>query len=216
MSGEMTLQDVEILKEGKRLLRADAVIRPGEVFTVMGPSGVGKSTLLAMVAGFIDPVFETRGRVLLDGMDITGLPVEERRVGLLFQDPLLFPHLSVGGNLRFGLPAGSGDRQALVETALADIGLQGFAERDPATLSGGERARVALMRLLLSEPCAALLDEPFSKLDAGLRQDMRELVFTRLRAAGLPAILVTHDAADADAAGGPVLVLGQDGGKGLS
>jgi putative thiamine transport system ATP-binding protein len=94
-----------------------------------------------------------------------------------------------------------------VEQALAEIGLEGFAERDPATLSGGQKARVALMRMLLSEPRALLLDEPFSRLDAALRGQIRELVFTRARALGLPTLLVTHDAADAEAAGGRVIEL---------
>jgi putative thiamine transport system ATP-binding protein len=208
MSHVIGLEEIRISLDGRMLLAIDAEIGAGEVFTVMGPSGVGKSTLLAAVAGFIDPVFDIVGRVLLDGEDITGLEAEERHVGLLFQDALLFPHLSIGGNLAFGLAGRHRDRQQRIDLALDEIGLAGFADRDPATLSGGERSRVALMRLLLSEPRAVLLDEPFSKLDAALRQDMRELVFGRLRAAGLPAILVTHDAADAEAAGGRIIELG--------
>jgi putative thiamine transport system ATP-binding protein len=175
--------------------------------TVMGPSGSGKSTLLAFVAGLIDPAFEAEGHVILDGRDVTGLPPEERRIGLLFQDPLLFPHLSVGSNLLFGVGRQAADRQAKMLAALVSAGLAGFEDRDPATLSGGQQARVALMRVLLSEPHALLLDEPFSKLDAALRTEIRSFVFERVRAAGLPTLLVTHDPADAEAAGGPVVRL---------
>lgn len=207
MTHTLGLEAIRISLGGRLLLAADATVGPGEVFTVMGPSGAGKSTLLAAIAGFADPAFEITGRVLLDGEDLTALEAEDRHVGLLFQDALLFPHLSIGGNLAFGLAGRRRDRQARIARALEEIGLMGFADRDPATLSGGERSRVALMRLLLSEPRAVLLDEPFSKLDAALRHEMRALVFGRLRDAGLPAVLVTHDAADAEAAGGSVLEL---------
>ncbi|MGL6252809.1 MAG: ATP-binding cassette domain-containing protein [Billgrantia desiderata] len=205
----LVLDDVRIALEDNPLLDLDAKIGPGEVFTVMGPSGSGKSTLLAYLAGFLAPAFQASGRVLLDDSDITRLPAEHRGIGLLFQDPLLFPHLSVAGNLRFGMPRALPDKAARVETALAQVGLAGFGPRDPATLSGGQKARVALMRLLLSEPRAVLLDEPFSKLDRQLRHDMRRLVFDRLREAGLPSLLVTHDREDAEDAGGRVIELGQ-------
>ncbi|PKM09751.1 MAG: ABC transporter ATP-binding protein [Gammaproteobacteria bacterium HGW-Gammaproteobacteria-5] len=192
---------------GRVLLELDAAVNAGEVLTIMGPSGSGKSSLLAFVAGFLPPAFTATGTVRLAGQDITGLPAERSGVGLLFQDPLLFPHLSVAGNLRFGLKDHRADVDASIDEALQQIGLAGFARRDPATLSGGQKARVALMRLLLSKPRAVLLDEPFSKLDAGLRHEMRELAFGQLRASGLPTLLVTHDEADALDAGGPVIVL---------
>ncbi|MDX1464454.1 MAG: ATP-binding cassette domain-containing protein [Halomonas sp.] len=203
----LELRDVRLRLGGTPLVALDTEIAPGEVLTVMGPSGAGKSTLLAFLAGFLAPEFEASGRVLLDGRDLTALPAERRGIGLLFQDPLLFPHLSVAGNLRFGLPRAGADKAVRVERALEHIGLAGFGERDPATLSGGQKARVALMRLLLSAPCAVLLDEPFSKLDTHLRQAMRRLVFERLREAGLPSLLVTHDREDAAAAGGRVIEL---------
>ena len=177
---------------------------PGTVVTVMGPSGVGKSSLLAWTCGTLDPALRGVGRVLLDGADVTALPAERRRIGILFQDDLLFPHLSVGGNLRFGLPPGPG-RRARIEAALAEAELPGMADRDPATLSGGQRARVAVMRALLAQPRALLLDEPFGRLDAGLRGRFRSFVFAHAAAAGLPVLLVTHDPDDAAAAGGPVV-----------
>ncbi|MEH6773813.1 MAG: ATP-binding cassette domain-containing protein, partial [Cereibacter changlensis] len=120
---------------------------------------------------------------------------------------VLFPHLSVGGNLGFALPPGlrGAARRARIAAALEQAGLPGFADRDPATLSGGQRARVALFRTLLAEPCALLLDEPFSRLDADLREQIRSFVLDRARDRGLPVILVTHDAEDARAAGGSVI-----------
>lgn len=207
----LVLEAMCIARGGERLVELDARVGPGEVLTLMGPSGVGKSTVLAAITGTLDPGFRLTGRIRLDGRDITALPTEARHVGILFQDHLMFPHLSVGGNLAFGLPAGvrgRAARRARVEAALAEVGLEGFAARDPATLSGGQTARVALMRMLLSEPRALLLDEPFSGLDAGLRAQMRDLVFGLARRRGLPVVLVTHDAEDAAAAGGRVVELG--------
>lgn len=204
----LMLEQVSIHLADRELLRVNAAVAPGEVLTVMGPSGSGKSTLLAFVAGFLDSAFSAQGSVRLGEQDLLALPAEKRGIGLLFQDPMLFPHLSVGGNLRFGLPRRAKDKQAQIANALKQIGLAGFETRDPVTLSGGQQARVALMRLLLSRPRAVLLDEPFSKLDTALRQEMRTLVFGQLREAGLPTLLVTHDEADANAAGGPMIVLG--------
>jgi len=201
---------VSIALNGRPLLAVDRSIAPGEVLTVMGPSGSGKSTLLAFAAGFLDPVFEAEGRIVLAGTDITDDPPERRGMGLLFQDPLLFPHMSVGGNLMFGLRgslSGAAARTEAVRQALAEVGLGEFAERDPATLSGGQKARVALMRTLLSEPRALLLDEPFSKLDTKRRGQVRALVFGEAAKRRLPVLLVTHDPADAEAAGGPCIEL---------
>jgi putative thiamine transport system ATP-binding protein len=182
----------------------------GRVAVLMGPSGSGKSSLLAHLCGTLDPVFDAVGRVTLRGVDLDGLPPERRRVGILFQDDLLFPHLSVAENLAFGLPAalrGAGRREA-VERALDDADLGGLGGRDPATLSGGQRARVALMRTLLAEPAALLLDEPFSKLDVALRSRFRAWVFDHARRRRLPTLLVTHDPMDGAEADGPVIELG--------
>ena len=204
---QLQLKNVQIALQARVLLEIDAVINAGEVLTVMGPSGAGKSSLLAYVAGFLAPAFSASGAILLDGERLNDLPAEQRRVGLLFQDPMLFPHLSVGGNLRFAIPSAASHKDSIVSEALASIGLQGFEQRDPETLSGGQKSRVALQRLLLSAPKAVLLDEPFSRLDAHLRREVREFVFNRLREAGLPAIMVTHDAEDAEAANGVVIAL---------
>ncbi|MFN3825092.1 MAG: ATP-binding cassette domain-containing protein [Pseudorhodobacter sp.] len=184
-------------------------VAPGEVATVMGPSGVGKSTLLDGIGGHLVLGFELAGEVRLNGRDVLALPAEARRIGALFQDAMLFPHLSVGQNLAFGLAAEvrGAARTTAVAEALATAGLEGFADRDPATLSGGQRARAALMRAILARPEALLLDEPFSRLDAGLRAGIRAFVFDHLRAKGIPALLVTHDESDAEAAGGQVFRL---------
>jgi putative thiamine transport system ATP-binding protein len=211
MDKGLSLRDVTIRKNGAPLLSVSHDIAPGEVLTVMGPSGVGKSTLLAFITGTLALDFQATGTVWLDGQDITHAAPHQRRVGILFQDDLLFPHLSVGANLAFGLqPGGSrAARAAKIAEALDEVGLSGFEDRDPATLSGGQKARVALMRMLLSEPCGLLLDEPFSRLDAALRAQVRDKVFERARARQLPVLMVTHDADDAQAAGGVVVTLGE-------
>lgn len=185
-------------------------VAPGSVTTIVGPSGIGKSTLMEFIGGHLPRSFRAAGTVILDGRDVTRLPAEARRIGVLFQDAALFPHLSVGDNLAFGLAAhvrGRAARAAAVANALDQAGLPGFAARDPATLSGGQRARVALMRTLLAEPCALLLDEPFAKLDPALREELRRFVFDHVRDRDIPVLMVTHDAADAEAAGGPVVSL---------
>jgi len=185
-------------------------IPPGEVATVMGPSGVGKSTLLDGIGGHLAHGFHLSGTITLGGRDMTRLPAEARRIGVLFQDALLFPHLSVGDNLAFGLPhrvKGRAPRRAAVETALDQAGLTGMYARDPATLSGGQKARAALMRTLLAEPLALLLDEPFARLDAGLRDDIRRFTFALVRERAIPALMVTHDLQDAALAGGAVVQL---------
>lgn len=177
-------------------------IEAGEIVTLMGPSGCGKSSLLAYIAGDLSPPMYGNGHVTLDGTDLIYLPADQRHVGRLFQDDLLFPHLTVGENLLFGVPRGSlSKRQHLVSEALASAQLEGFEDRDPATLSSGQRARVALFRALMAKPKAMLLDEPFSKLDAELRHSVRNYVFAHLRERHIPTLLVTHDREDAPAGG---------------
>ena len=208
----LRFENVSISLDGAQLVRINETIRPGEILTVMGPSGSGKSSLLAYAAGFLDPAFRAEGAILLDGEDITALAASKRRIGLMFQDALLFPHMNVGQNLAFALPRVQGqsrqDRTSLVSQALRDTDMADMADRDPATLSGGQRSRIALMRVLLAKPRALLLDEPFSKLDAQLRNQIRQFVFVEAKKHDLPVLLVTHDREDADAAAGKTIVLG--------
>lgn len=172
-------------------------VQAGQVLALMGPSGCGKSSLLAAVCGTLAPGMAFAGSVLLHGRRIDTLPTQARRVGLLLQDDLLFAHLTVRENLLFALPAGARrEREAAVQQALADVEMQGYGDADPATLSGGQRARIALARALLARPEALLLDEPFSRLDADLRGRMRALVFGLVAQRGIAALLVTHDRAD--------------------
>lgn len=194
----LELRQVTILREAAPLFEPlSLVVRTGRPVTIMGPSGAGKSSLLAWLTGMLPDGLAGSGDVLLDDRSILGQPPNRRRLGILFQDDLLFPHMSVGENLGFALPSGKPgrDRRERIAAALEQAELAGFMDRDPATLSGGQRARVALLRILLSEPKALLLDEPFSRLDLSLRDRFRSLVFQSAR--HLPILLVSHDPADA-------------------
>jgi putative thiamine transport system ATP-binding protein len=176
-------------------LRID--VPDGVIHTVMGQSGSGKSSLLSALAGTLPEGMVFEGSVVLDAQDMTHLPTERRRIGLLFQDDLLFAHMTVHENLLFAVPAGPrAARLQAVGQALRDAELESHAQADPATLSGGQRGRIALMRALLAQPHALLLDEPFAKLDASLRMRMREFVFATVRNRGIPGLMVTHDASD--------------------
>jgi putative thiamine transport system ATP-binding protein len=210
----LRLEDVTLTVGERTLFGPISIsVEKGKVLTVMGPSGSGKSTLLDFICGTLGNAFEAVGEVVLNGRHLNALEAESRRIGILYQDDLLFPHMSVGENLMFGLPAtvrGRDERQERVVQALADAELEGFAGRSPFTLSGGQRARVALMRVLLSEPEALLLDEPFGALDKSLREQFRTFVFDHTRTLGLPTLLVTHDHDDASAASGVVVDLSSD------
>lgn len=214
MMAALELSGVRITLGSRVLIPAlDLVVQPGEVVTIMGPSGSGKSTLLAWLAGFLDGAFTGRGEARIGGVTLSSLPAEQRRLGILFQDDLLFPHLSVGDNIAFGLRSevrGRIARRTAVDEALRRADLAGYAGRDPATLSGGQRARVALLRTLVAGPRALLLDEPFGKLDAKLREDIRSFVFSHARSERLPTLLVTHDEADAKSAGGRIIQIGNE------
>ena len=171
----------------------------GETVALLGASGSGKSTLLKMVAGLETP---ESGSVWFDGADITDLPPERRGFALMFQDFALFPHLNVQDNVAFGLVEQGVGKAAAREQAremLQRFGLGDHANARVWTLSGGEQQRVALARALITKPRALLLDEPFSALDATLREQLRKEFRERIEAAGMTAILVTHDEQEARA-----------------
>ena len=179
-------------------------VPPGAVCTLMGPSGVGKSSLLGAIAGTLSIVADGltplifEGSVYLDGERLDTRAAHERGIGLVTQDPLLFPHLTVAENLAFAMNRHTpkAERTQQVKDALQAANLPAMGQADPSQLSGGERARIALMRALLAKPRALLLDEPFSKLDDSLRQHIREWFFRQVTQRGIPALLVTHDPAD--------------------
>jgi iron(III) transport system ATP-binding protein len=183
------------------VLAVDAVdldVRPGELLALLGPSGCGKTTTLRLLAGFERP---DRGEIRLDGETVAGpgrfVPPERRRVGVVFQDFALFPHLTVAGNLGYGIPRDKARRNRRVAEMLHLIGLADAADRHPHELSGGQQQRVALGRALAPEPALVLLDEPFSNLDAALRARMRAEVRDILTRAGATAVFVTHDQEEA-------------------
>ena len=177
----------------------DLQVEAGTIVALLGPSGCGKTTALRLVAGLEDPdagTIEIRGRTV-NGPGVF-VPAEQRGVGLVFQDYALFPHLSVGANVGYGLRGmSSADRAAKVRDALTLVGLRGTEERLPSQLSGGQQQRVALARALAPNPELILLDEPFSNLDAALRETVREEVRAILEQAETTAVFVTHDQEEA-------------------
>ena len=208
----LELRDVTLSVAGRMLVQPFSfAVAAGDIVTLMGPSGSGKSSLLSFVGGDLPAAFTAAGDVLLNGQLLALQRPETRSIGRLFQDDLLFPHMTVGENLLFAVPRmPKPDRLAMVATALERAELNGFGDRPPHTLSGGQRQRVALMRTLLAKPLAILLDEPFSKLDKSLRAQMRDYVFSHTKARAIPALLVTHDRDDAPS-GGRVLEISDEG-----
>ncbi|MDV6250779.1 ATP-binding cassette domain-containing protein [Vibrio sp. EA2] len=169
-------------------------VEKGEIVTLMGPSGCGKSTLLDAIAGHLSNEFYYSGSMKLNDETLDSLPAHKRKVGILFQDDMLFPHLTIWENLAFALPnsiKGNARKERAMQ-ALKNISLLKIANSFPDQVSGGQRARIALTRMLLAQPKAALLDEPFSKLDKDLRVQFRHWVVEQLQQANIPTIMVTH------------------------
>ncbi|MDX5350215.1 MAG: ABC transporter ATP-binding protein, partial [Paracoccaceae bacterium] len=175
----------------------DLEVEAGSLTALLGPSGSGKTTVMKLIAGHLAP---ESGEILLGGRPLVGLPPEQRRVAMVFQDPLLFPHLTLAGNVGFGLkmrgvPAARIDAE--VAAMLARVQLADLGQRRPDQLSGGQQQRAALARALVLRPDLLLLDEPLANLDAGLRDEMRGLIRSLQRETGVTTLIVTHDQSEA-------------------
>ncbi|CAM2883794.1 ATP-binding cassette domain-containing protein [Moritella viscosa] len=173
-------------------------VAQGEIFTLMGPSGCGKSSLLSVIAGHTSADFSYQGECYYQQQLLNNLPAEKRNIGILFQDDLLFPHLNIWENLAIALPnkVKKAQRKLTALETLTQLNLLTLADKTPMQISGGQRARISMMRMLLAEPAVVLLDEPFSKLDKSLRSEFRKWVFTQTISRQLPVLMVTHDADD--------------------
>lgn len=212
----LEIKQLNITPKGHRepLLQIDQWhIADGQIATVMGPSGVGKSTLLRWLLGEPLRGFDCQGELWLDGRNITALPIHQRGIGLMYQQGDLFPHFSVAENLLFALPRqprrSKAEALGELQATLAQLGLVQHLHRAPGQLSGGERARIALLRSLLAAPRALLLDEPFAALDSELRAHIRQFTYQQIMQRQIPAIVVTHN--PEDRALGPCLVLSHKG-----
>ncbi len=213
MSAAISIRELTVCRRGTEVLGGVSLdVAAGEVLSLLGHSGSGKTTLLRAIAGLAPPdhgVVRIGDRVVSGG-GATFVPPEERDVAMVFQDLALWPHLTVHGNLAFGLEARRLDRrerESRISAMLGLVGLSGKAERHPGELSGGERQRVAIARALVLKPAAILLDEPLVNLDLGLKRELLALFRKLLGEEGATAIHVTHDPRDAAALGERVAVL---------
>jgi ABC-type Fe3+/spermidine/putrescine transport system ATPase subunit len=207
----LTLDRLDKSFGGNPVLRGlSLAVEKGEIVALLGPSGSGKTTALRMIAGFETP---DRGRILIEGADVTPLPPERRHFGMVFQHYALFPHLTVGENVAFGLAGRSRGKEETVRRvteALALVDLAGFESRRVGEISGGQQQRVALARALAPEPRVLLLDEPLSNLDPALRERTRRELKAAIQRVGITTVLVTHEQEEAFHLGDRVAVL-QDG-----
>ena len=217
MSTVLRLEDVTLEVDGRTLLSGVSLaVSGGETVALLGPSGSGKTSLMRLVLGFLAP---TRGEVWLGDRRVSGdgrvlVPPEERRLSVVFQDLALWPHLTVRGNLEFGLRAQGvprGTRNVRIAEWIERLDLAGKADRSPGTLSGGERQRVAIARAMVLNPAAILLDEPLSSLDVVLKRELLGVLARTLREAEATAVYVSHDPREAAVLADRVAVL--EGGR---
>ena len=173
-------------------------IENSEILCVFGESGVGKSSLINVISGVNEESLKIEGEIKLNGVILNNIPTEKRKIGLLLQDGTLFPHLTVEQNLLFGMnkSLNKKEKNSLILNYLDKANMSGFQDRYPNTLSGGQKARIACLRAILSEPNALLLDEPFSSLDPSQRNSFREFVVKQVKRANIPCLLVTHEEGD--------------------
>ena len=185
-------------KEKPFIKNLNLKIKNGDILCIFGKSGVGKSSLINVIAGINEDNLLFGGKIILNGKILNDIPTEKRKVGLLLQDGTLFPHLTVEQNIYFGMnkKLKSKEKLNLINQNLNKANMEGFQDRYPHTLSGGQKARIACLRAILSEPEVLLLDEPFSSLDPEFRNTFRNFVISKVKESNIPCLLVTHDESD--------------------
>ena len=185
-------------KEKPFIKNLNLKINNGNILCVFGKSGVGKSSLINVIAGTTEDNLLFEGEIILNGTILNKIPIEKRKIGLLLQDGALFPHLTVEQNIYFGMnkKLKSKEKLTVINENLKNANMEGFQNRYPNTLSGGQKARIACLRAILSEPKALLLDEPFSSLDPEHRNTFRKFVIDKVKESKIPCLLVTHDEND--------------------
>ena len=173
-------------------------VKKGKILTIFGVSGIGKSSLINVISGIFEDNLSFKGDIILNNKRLNETPAENRKIGLLLQEGVLFPHLTVEQNLLFGMnkKLKNKEKSLLINNHLQKSDMRGFQKRYPNTLSGGQKARIACLRAILSEPDALLLDEPFSSLDPDQRNSFRLFVIKQVQERNIPCILVTHDESD--------------------
>ena len=185
-------------KEKPFIKNLNLKINNGNILCVYGKSGVGKSSLINVIAGTTEDNLSFEGEIILNGKILNNIPIEKRKIGLLLQDGALFPHLTVEQNIYFGMnrKLKSREKSFLINENLIKANMEGFQKRYPHTLSGGQKARIACLRAVLSEPEVLLLDEPFSSLDPEHRNTFRNFVIDKVKESKIPCLIVTHDETD--------------------